>query len=219
MKKLIALAALTVAVSGGAVAAGEGAEAVAGPAAAAAASSEPKLALGYLMKQGGKLVFAPCRDRSYALLQDVSPGNEVTAALNGIGLEAGKRLYVELFAVLDGNDLKASALNFARVNTSCQMPGGDTEVWRAAGNHPGWNLVAGGKAVTLTRANKKDVSVPYVPFTVAGNKTTFEGGQGAGKLTVHFDKGLCKADADTVFGWTATVTAGSDTVKGCAWQR
>ena len=32
----------------------------------------PRLAYGLMMKQGEKTIFAPCRDQSYALMQDVS---------------------------------------------------------------------------------------------------------------------------------------------------
>jgi putative lipoprotein len=31
----------------------------------------PKLAFGQMMKSGDRLVFAPCRDRSYATFEDV----------------------------------------------------------------------------------------------------------------------------------------------------
>ena len=53
----------------------------------------PKLAYGLMMKQGEKTIFAPCRDQSYALMQDVSTDQFVTKALNMVGLESGKKLY------------------------------------------------------------------------------------------------------------------------------
>ena len=66
------------------------------------ADNTPKLASGLLMKQGDKLIFAPCRDRSYSMVDDISPERSVTKALDSVGLAAGKKLYVELMAVLDG---------------------------------------------------------------------------------------------------------------------
>lgn len=180
----------------------------------------PKLTYGLLMKQGGKLVFAPCRDRSYAIVDDVSSGGSVTQALNGIGLEAGKKLYVELVGVVEGMDLKASGLNFARAEGRCQLPGGAEENWRAAGNEPGWNLLAGGDKILLHRKGKPDVSVPYAPFRSEGNLASYEASQGGNKLTLRFEKMVCRDKAtDVLLGWTATVTVNGETLKGCAWQR
>jgi len=178
-------------------------------------SAGPKLASGLLMKQGDKLVFAPCRDRSYAVMEDVSPGGEVTVALNRIGLEAGKKLYVELFAVVEGMALKASGLNFARPEGRCQPPGGKEEAWRAAGN--GWALAAGGDQVMVKRPGKPDVAVPYGPFKTEGAITSYEVGN---KLALRFDRAVCQdKSGDVLLGWTATVTVNGETLKGCAWQR
>ena len=104
------------------------------------ADKTPRIASGLLMKQGDKLVFAPCRDRSYAMVDDISPERMVTRALDSVGLAAGKKLYVELMAVLDGGMLRASGLNLARAEGRCQQPGGNVESWRASGNEPGWLL-------------------------------------------------------------------------------
>lgn len=184
------------------------------------ADNTPKLTNGLLMKQGGKLVFAPCRDRSYAIVDDVSGGSSITQALNGIGLEAGKKLYVELVGVIEGINLKASGLNFARAEGRCQAPGGAEENWRAAGNEPGWNLVAGGDKVSLQRKGKPEVSVPYAPFKSDGSVTSFEASQGGSKLALRFEKTVCRDKAaDVLLGWTATVTVNGETLKGCAWQR
>ena len=87
------------------------------------ADKTPKIASGLLMKQGDKLVFAPCRDRSYAMVDDISPERMVTRALDSVGLAAGKKLYVELMAVVDGGMLRASGLNLARAEGRCQQPG------------------------------------------------------------------------------------------------
>src|SRR5512144_443969 len=83
----------------------------------------PKLAYGQMMKSGDKIVFAPCRDRSYVMFEDVSPDGAVTKALDSVGLAAGKKLYVELLAVVEGGAIKASALNQARTEGRCQLPG------------------------------------------------------------------------------------------------
>ena len=50
------------------------------------ADTTPKVASGLMMKQGGKLVFAPCRDRSYAMVDDILPDGMVTRALDSVDM-------------------------------------------------------------------------------------------------------------------------------------
>ena len=39
-------------------------------------------------------------------------------------------------------------------------------------------------------------------------------------VSLRFERQLCyDTMADAVFGWTASVTANGETLKGCAWQR
>ncbi|NTV69694.1 MAG: hypothetical protein HGA71_06045 [Azonexaceae bacterium] len=180
----------------------------------------PKMAYGLMMQQGDRLIFSPCRDRSYANVEDVSPDGGVTKVLNSLGLNAGKRLYVELLGVLDNGTLKASAFNMARVEGRCQMPGGKEESWRAAGNDPAWALVAGGEYVRLQRYGKPEVTMPYAEFRSEGNVSRYDGASDHHKLAVRLDKTLCRdAQANGAFAWTAVVDLDGQVLKGCAWQR
>jgi putative lipoprotein len=180
----------------------------------------PKLAYGLMMKQGDRLIFTPCRDRSYANVEDVSADGSVTKVLNSIGLDAGKRLYVELLGVLDNGLLKASGFNMARVEGRCQMPGGKEESWRAAGNDPAWALVAGGEHVRLLRYGKPEVVLPYAEFRSEGGVSRYDGSADGAKLAVRLDQTLCRdAQANGVFAWTATLDLNGQTLKGCAWRR
>lgn len=183
--------------------------------------STPRLANGLLMKQGGKLVFAPCRDRSYAIVEDISNGSTVTKALDGIGLEAGRKLYVELFAVLENVTLKATSLNFARADGRCQPSGGPDEAWRATGTGTSaWTLAAGGEHLLVKRAGKPDAKFPFGTVKVDGGATTYEASQDGNKLALRFERGICREKGgELVFGWTASVVVNGDTLKGCAWQR
>ena len=182
--------------------------------------STPKLAFGLLMKQGERLIFSPCRDRSYANVEDVSSDQSVTGVLNSMGLEAGKRLYVELFGVLENGTLKASAFNMVRVEGRCQMPGGKEESWRAAGNDPAWALAAGGEHVQLLRYGQPEVVMPYAEFKREGQLSRYDGAQGKHKLAVSLEHTLCRdTAAKAVFAWTATVDLDGQVLKGCAWQR
>jgi putative lipoprotein len=184
------------------------------------ADTTPKVASGLMMKQGGKLVFAPCRDRSYAMVDDISPDGMVTKALDSVGLAAGKKLYVELMAVVDGGMLRASGLNLARAEGRCQQPGGNEESWRASGNEPGWLLAIGPEVVVLKRLGQPDVNVPGAPTVRDGVVVRFEARTGATRLKARFENKVCHDTmADAVFGWTATVEINGQTLKGCAWQR
>lgn len=180
----------------------------------------PKVAAGLMMQSGEKRVFAPCRDNSYSLVDDVSPQGSVTAALNSIGLAAGKRLYVELLAVREGEVLKVSDFNLAQVEGRCQLPAAPNEVWRAAGNEPGWTLAAGGTEVRLKRFGQPDVVLPYRAFDLEGNVSRYVAEQDATRLAIRFEKTACRDTmADAVFAWTATVDLNDQQLKGCAWKR
>ena len=180
----------------------------------------PKLAFGQLLKSGDKVVFAPCRDRSYVMFEDVSPDGAVTKALDSVGLAAGKKLYVELLAVVEGGAIKASGLNQARTEGRCQLPGGKEESWRAAGNEPGWLLAVGAEVVAVKRLGKPDLRLPFTPPKSVGGATQLEASGDGNRLNATFEKRLCHDTmADSVFGWTATVNLNGQTLKGCAWQR
>ncbi len=180
----------------------------------------PKMAYGLMMQQGDRLIFSPCRDRSYANVEDVSAEGSVTRALNSVGLAAGKRLYVELLGVLDNGTLKASAFNMARLEGRCQMPGGKEEAWRAAGNDPAWALVAGGEHVRLQRYGKPEVVLPYTEFRSEGNVSRYDGSADKNRLAVRLEKTICRdTQANGAFAWTATVALNGEVLKGCAWQR
>jgi putative lipoprotein len=184
------------------------------------ADKTPRIASGLLMKQGDRLVFAPCRDRSYTMVDDISPERMVTRALDSVGLAAGKKLYVELMAVVDGGMLRASGLNLARAEGRCQQPGGNVESWRASGNEPGWLLAVGPEVVVLKRLGQPDVNVPGMPVARDGGVASFEARTESARLKARFENTACHDTmADAVFGWTATVEINGQTLKGCAWQR
>lgn len=180
----------------------------------------PKLAYGLMLKQGEKIVFAPCRDRSYAIMEDVSKDQSVTAALNTVGLAAGKKLYVELLGIVENGMLKASSLNMAQTEGRCQLPGTKEEAWRASGNEPGWVLAAGGELLTLKLPGKPTLNVPYTPFKRDGKLALFNATSESGPLAVRLENTLCRDTmANAVFSWTASVTLNGQNYQGCAWER
>ncbi|MBK9783785.1 MAG: hypothetical protein IPP59_06175 [Betaproteobacteria bacterium] len=152
-------------------------------------------------------------------MQDVSTDQFVTKALNMVGLDSGKKLYVELLGIIEGGTLKASGINMAKTEGRCQLPGTKEEAWRASGNEPGWVLAAGGQMVSFKQSENRDSTSPH---TLQARRKTgpFEGATEAGKLSVRLENTLCRDTmADAVFNWTATVTANGQTYKGCAWER
>jgi putative lipoprotein len=180
----------------------------------------PRLAFGQMIKQGGKLVFAPCRDRSYAMVEDVSPDGRVMRGLNAVGLESGKKLYVELIGVLENGILKASEFNMARTEGRCQLPGGKEAAWAAGGNEPGWNMQAGGERVLIQRLGKTDVRLPHGEFKREGEVVSYAAAKDGNTLALRFEHKLClDTMAEAAFGWTAVVTLNGQAYKGCAWQR
>ncbi|WP_412478152.1 hypothetical protein [Azonexus sp. IMCC34839] len=181
------------------------------------ADGRPKIAAGLMMQQGGKLVMAPCRDRSYAIVEDVSDGQKVVETLNLIGLAEGKHLYAELIGVLDGGSLRASDVNMARVAGRCQQPGGGEENWRAAGT--GWSLVASATHLRLNRMGQPDLLL--AAKTQGDDKAAQIDAESTGqKIGVHLKRERCRDQAaNAVFGWTAQVTVDGKLLQGCAWQR
>ena len=180
----------------------------------------PKLAYGLMMQQGGKVLFSPCRDRSYALVEDVSSDGRVFKGLNLVGLDAGKRLYAELIGVLDNGVLKAGELNQARTEGRCQQPGEGDEAWRAGGNEPSWGLHQHAGQTVLKRLGKPDLSFPNAEFKRDGDVVIHEFTHDNQRLKLRFERALCRDTAsDAVFGWAAEITLNGEALKGCAWQR
>jgi putative lipoprotein len=111
-------------------------------------------------------------------------------------------------------------MNFAQTDGRCQMPGGKTEIWRASGNEPAWMLAFGAEFVQVKRVGKPEVMVPAAPLTLEPGLATFSASKDNQSVSLRFERQLCyDTMADAVFGWTASVTANGETLKGCAWQR
>lgn len=177
----------------------------------------PKIAAGLMVQQGGRMVMSPCRDRSYANVEDVSDGQKVVDALNQVGLAEGNRLYVELVGVLEGGAVRASGVNLAQVDGRCQRPGGGEESWRAVGD--GWSLVASATHLRLSRAGQPEL------LLAANGKQDDQSAQidaesPEHRLAVRLTHEICRDQASrTLYGWTAQVAVDGQLLRGCAWQR
>ena len=180
----------------------------------------PKLAFGQMIRYGEKTVFSPCRDRSFVYFDDASGDGHIGKELDHLGLSAGKKLYVEVLGIREGDFLKASQINFLQVDGRCQMPGGKEEAWRASGSEPGWALAFGAEFVQVKRLGHPEVVVPAGKPTVTPELVTYMATQDKQTVALRFERKVCRdAAAQAVFGWTATVTVNGETLKGCAWER
>ena len=57
-------------------------------------------------------------------------------------------------------------------------------------------------------------------FRAAGKVRRDDGGNEHYKLSVRFDKTLCRdTETNGVFAWTATLNLNGQALKGCAWAR
>lgn len=187
---------------------------------ASAKPEKPKLAHGQMLKYGEKIVFSPCRDRSYIEFQDASGDGSVLRGLDEVGLSQGKKLYVELLGILDGNLLKAERINLAKTEGHCQLPGGRSEIWRAGGNEPGWVLAFGDEVVQVKRLGQADLVFPAAPLTLAPGAASYGVAKDGHRLELRFEQQACRDTmADMITGWTASVTVDGQVLKGCAWQR
>lgn len=181
---------------------------------------QPKLAYGQMARMGDKLVFAPCRDRSYTMLEDVSPGGTLTHSLEQIGLAEGKKLYVELWAVLEGGALRASGLNMAQQEGRCQQPGLGEESWRATGSDPAWLLALGTEKAVLKRPEQPDALLPMADVNAADGGAQMVTSDATHRLSLTFSPELCHDQARAaIYGWRAQVDLDGKVLNGCAWQR
>lgn len=181
--------------------------------------AEEQIARGFVMQHDGRLIFTPCRDRSYATVDDLSPSKAVTAALRELGLGAGKTLYVEFIGKSDHGTLSVSLLNFARTETRCQPGGGSDELWRAAGSNPAWTLVAGSGHLWLKREGKPELKLSYGEIKTQDATTQILTPEMSG-AEWRFQQQLCHDQgAAMLFGWQAELKIDGALLKGCAWQR
>lgn len=183
----------------------------------AAQADDDRLARGILLSAGGKTVLAPCRDRSYVTVSDVSEGGAVSRQLTQAGLGGEKKLYAELVGKVDNGLLAVTALNFALPDGRCQAPGGRDETWRAAGD--GWSLAVNDAKATWHGGDGRSVEKSLagaVPPVDGGVREWQRSGPG---YSLRFVREACRGRDGAAFGWRAAVEIDGRRYEGCAWQR
>lgn len=187
----------------------------------ASAEEAPKteqIARGLLMQHAGKMIFAPCRERTYAEINDTSPGQQIGNALTKLGLAEKKPLYVEFVGQLDGATLKVSAINFASTQARCQASTKFEEKWRGLGHGPRWALRVGENLAKLEQEGQPDVTLSDTELKIDGETARIEFKPGVAEQWT-FRRGLCRGEDNTsLFGWQAELKRANGTLRGCAWQ-
>ena len=184
---------------------------------AAAAPAQPRIARGLLLLHEGRVFMAPCRDRSYVNVEDVSEAGAVLAALRDFGLAPGNNLYVELIGVQEGGLLRVSGLNFAHAGARCLGEAENEEDWRALGLQAEWAAAAGAGALRVERVDAPELRTTYDAVKDDKGTRSIE----AEGVALSFTPGLCRtADGKMLTGWRATlVPAGGGALEGCGWER
>lgn len=187
-----------------------------------------KISRGLLMQYNGKMIFSPCRERTYVDLVDQTPNQILTRQLQQLGLSQGKPLYVEFFGTpAENTQLKASWLNFAHTTARCQPAANLEEQWRAISgtdlpsNQGEWLLRVTDQAAHLLQSPNPDyVDSPYAPIVRATGAVDLELREQASGNRWEFRHALCRGkDREMLFGWSATLKNGAATVlQGCGWQ-
>lgn len=173
----------------------------------AAAPAQPKIARGLLLLHEGRVFMAPCRDRSYVNVEDVSEGGAVLAALRDFGLAPGYNLYVELMGVQEGGLLRVSGLNFAHATARCLGEAENEEDWRALGLQAEWAAAAGAGALRVERADASELRTTYDAVKDDKGTRSIE----AEGVALSFTPGLCRtADGKMLTGWRATLVPAGD---------
>jgi uncharacterized membrane protein len=128
-----------------------------------------------------------------------------------------KQFFVDGWAVMGADGTHHfTAIERADVEgTSCDEKDLSLSIFRARGTEPFWNVDVTPQGVTLTRPEKPDLTADYAPL-----EKTADGGRKftSDKFTLTLTPGFCHDNmAEATFGWDATVTVGSDTLKGCGF--
>lgn len=176
-----------------------------------------QIARGLLMQHGEKLIFSPCRERTYVEVNDVSNDGIVSQALTKLGLSEKSPLYVEFVGQVDGGRLKASFVNFASTQARCQSSTASDEKWRGFGTAPNWSLSIGEHFAALSREGAPKQTLGEITPSIEGEMVRFQLPEAQGQWI--FRRGLCQQGEGTMlFGWVAELQQRTGTLRGCAWR-
>ena len=188
---------------------------------AAAADATPpseQIARGLLMQHAGKMIFSPCRERTYVQVEDFSPDQTLSAALLTLGLAENKPLYVEFTGLAEADSLKVTWINFAHTEARCQASAKPDEKWRAIGDAPPWSMRLSERQVRLEQAGQPEFRQSDVVMDAAPERIGIAVGKEHPEQWL-LTRQLCHSeDKAILFGWHAELRRASGILVGCAWQ-
>lgn len=179
-----------------------------------------KIARGLLLQHQERLIFSPCRDRSYTNVDDASTGGEVSAALRQYGLGDGKPLYVEVFGAIEGGVLRIHGLNMARRDARCYAPRRSTGEWRAgAGDR--WSLTLFEGGATLQLAGQENITGNYEETLKTPMQSEIRV-SGTSIANIRMTRRNCRDTSngdERLYAWQAEITTATGKLEGCAWRQ
>jgi len=180
-----------------------------------------KVARGLLLQHQERLIFSPCRDRSYTNVVDASTAGEVTAALRQFGLNDGKPLYIEVFGKAESGILRIDELNMARGDARCYAPRRSTGEWRAGGGDS-WSLTLFEGTATLQRAGQENITGSYEETLKTPMQSEIRVSSTSTTTNIRITRQNCRDTSDgddRLYAWHAEVTTTTGKLKGCAWRQ
>lgn len=179
-----------------------------------------RVARGLLLQHQERLIFSPCRDRSYTNVVDSSTGGEVTTVLREFGLNDGKPLYIEVFGKAESGTLRIDELNMAKRDARCYAPRRSTGEWRA-GSGDSWSLTLFEGSATLQRTGHENITGSYEEtlktpmqseIRISGTPTT----------NIRMTRQNCRDTSggdERLYAWHAEITTATGKLEGCAWRQ
>lgn len=185
---------------------------------AASAPASEKIARGLLLQHAGRMIFTPCRERTYVQLEDTSPDQQLSAALVKLGLAENKPLYVEFTGLAEADRLKVSWINFAHTDARCQASANPDEKWRALGAAPDWTMHLSEQQVRLNEAGQPEFRHHEVVIAAGSATVAITVGKEQPEQWL-LTRQLCRSqDKNSLFGWQAELRRPGKVLRGCAWQ-
>ncbi len=184
------------------------------------AAAPDKIARGLLLQHQERLIFSPCRDRSYTSVNDASPGSEITTALREFGLGTNRPLYVEVFGMVESGTLRINDLNMASRDARCYAPRRSSGEWRA-GDGTTWSLTLFEGAATLRRKDLPDLTGSYEETMSTPSQSEIRIA-GTTATAVRITRQRCRdtvGDDERLFAWQATIITAAEKLEGCAWRQ
>lgn len=174
----------------------------------------------------GRLVLALCGDRGALLLADRARAPSVTVALEALDFARIGRVYLEVFGVRQGAELRATRLARASADLDCASAAPAPVALAATGGDGGWSLRADTDGIRLvlpssagSPTQRGSVAAPLAWTWRDGRSQAASATLRSGEVFVRAVPRLCRDTmSNTVYGFAAEMSYGTRKFEGCAWS-